>query len=190
MARADEMAKQFRGSIIGRLGPEAEKTIFKTKEPPKNSIKRAVWVKEAIENLDHTVDENTRTEIMRGNGINCASHNSRVVSAALARRAEHRTLESFLESEIRKPPSGTRLERDGESLVLSYLPRMFSHPMRCFCGLVSSLPEDETLSSTYCQCSVAFVETWWSQVIGEPVSVQLIESALSGSDKCRFRLTW
>ena len=190
MARADEMAQQFRGSIIGKLGPEAEKTIFKGKEPPKNSIKRAVWVKEAMENLDHTVDENTRTEIMRGNGTNCASHNSRVVSAALARRAKHRILESFLESEIRKPPSGTRLERDGASLVLTYLPRMFSHPMRCFCGLVSSLPEDETLSSTYCQCSVAFVETWWSQVIGEPVKGQLIESALSGSDKCRFRMTW
>ncbi len=188
MARADEMAEQLRGSILEKLGPHAEETVFKGKEPPKNPVKRAEWVMEAIGNLDASVDAKTRIEIMHKNGVNCANHNVGVVKAALKRRGKHDTLDSFIASEIRKPPTGTRIEKDGDNLILSYLPHQFSHPMRCFCGLVNSLPEGETISPTYCQCSVAFVETWWSAIVGKPVKVQILESAITGSDKCSFRI--
>ncbi|MGD0803717.1 MAG: hypothetical protein ABSA11_06555 [Candidatus Bathyarchaeia archaeon] len=99
-------------------------------------------------------------------------------------------MDTFIDAEIKKPVKGTILRRDGDTLTLSYLPQKFSHPMRCFCGLVNSLPKDEILSETYCGCSVGFVETWWSQVVGKPVKVQLLESAITGSDVCRFRITW
>jgi hypothetical protein len=190
MTRADEMAEQLMGSILSRLTSEANQTIFKGNKPPKNPVRRAEWTKEAMRNLDENVDEVTREEIMHGLGVNCANHNVSVVKAALKRRGKHETLDAFIDAEIRKPQVGTSLERDGESLILSYLPRQFSHPMRCYCGLVNKLPESENISPTYCQCSVAFVETWWSAVVGEPVEVQLLESAITGSDRCRFRITW
>jgi hypothetical protein len=189
MARADEMAEQLKGSILSRLGTESEQTIFKGKKPPKNSVERAMWVKDVIQNLDEVVAVDTREEIMHGNGVNCANHN-RVVKAALARQNKYETLDAFLDAEIKKPSTGTSLERQGGALILSYLPHQFSRPMRCFCGLVNSLLEGEVISPTYCQCSVAFVKTWWSAVIGKPVRVQLIESSITGSDKCRFRITW
>ena len=184
------MADQFKGSIISKLGPQAEKTIFKTENPPKNPVKRACWVKEAMTRLDELVDDATCVEIMHGNGVNCANHNVGVVKASIKRRSKYETLEAFIDAEIENPRKGTSLERDGDALVLSYLPRLFTHPMRCFCGLVNSLPEGETMSPTYCQCSVAFVETWWGAVVGKPVNVELIESAISGSDRCRFRIKW
>lgn len=191
MTRADEMAEQLKGSIAEKLGPEAEAKILGGEKPPKSPAKRAQWVKQAMKNLDERTDAATREEIMHGNGVNCANDNDLgVVKAAVNRRSKHGTLESFLEAEIRKPPTGTKLERDGDALILSYLPRGFSHPMRCFCALVSALPENETMSATYCRCSVAFVETWWSAVTGKPVNVELLESAVTGSDKCRFRISW
>jgi len=190
MTRVDDMAEQLKGSITGKLGPEAEESIFRGEMPPKNPIKRAQWVKEVITRLDGFADEVTCAEIMHGNGVNCANHNVSVVKAAIKRRDKYDSLEAFIDAEIKKPQKGTSLERDGEDLILSYLPSKYSHPMRCFCGLVKSLPEDETLSPTYCLCSVGFVQTWWSAVIGKSVKVQLLESALTGSDKCRFRIKY
>ena len=164
MTRADEMAEQLKGSIIGKLGVSGEK-IFEEKKAPGNPVNRAKWVKTVMRNLDEAVDKDTRSEIMHVNGVNCANHNANVVKAAVGRRNKHGTLAEFLDSEIRKPTTGTSLERDGDGLILSYLPANIKRPMRCFCGLVNALPEGETLSSTYCQCSVAFVETWWSRVV-------------------------
>ena len=189
MARADDMAEQLKGSIINKLGPRAEEDIFKVKTP-KNPAIRAQWVKESIARLDESVDEATRGEIMHGNGVNCANHNVGVVKAAIKRRGKYRSLGDFIDAEVKTPQKGTSIERDGDALILSYLPRLYSHPMRCFCGLVKSLPEGETMSLTYCKCSVAFVETWWSAIIGKPVDVKLLESAITGSDKCRFRIKW
>ena len=190
MARTDEMAKQFKGSVIGKLGTEAEKDIFNGKDLPKDPTKRAQWVKDALIRLDKTTDKKITSEIMRDNGVNCANHNIGVVKNALKRRSKHTSLENFIDAEIKKPTKGTSLKRENNALILSYLPKNFSHPMRCFCALVNSLPSNEVLPNTYCSCSVGFVETWWSQVVGVPVNVQLLESAITGSDKCHFRITW
>ena len=190
MTRSDEMAKQFKESIIGRLGPETEETIFNGKTAPNDPLKRAQWVKEALTNLDKNTEKKICNEIMHGNGVNCANHNVSIVNSSLKRRAKHTSLEEFIDAEIKKPPKGTTLKRDGDALTLSYLPQKFSRPMRCFCSLVNSLPRDEVLSETYCSCSVGFVESWWSQVIGKPVKAHLLESAITGSDICRFRITW
>jgi hypothetical protein len=190
MTRSDEMAEQFKESIIGRLGLLAEETILSSKAAPKDPAKRAQWVKAVLTNLDKTTDKKICDEIMRGNGVNCANHNINVVKNSLKRRAKYKSLEAFVDAEIKKPAKGTTLRRDGDALILSYLPKEFSHPMRCFCGLVNSLPRDEILSKTYCSCSLGFVETWWSQVVGKPVKAQLLESAVTGSDVCRFKITW
>lgn len=190
MTKTDEMAEQFRESIVNKLGLKVAETIFENKTIPKDPVKRAKLVKEAISNLDKLTNNEAVYEIMRNNGINCANHNIGIVNNAIKRRAKFSTLEAFIESEIKKPVKGTSLERDGGSLILSYLPKNFSHPMRCFCALVNSLPSEENISETYCKCSVGFVETWWSKVIGKRVNVKLLESAITGSDKCRFRITW
>jgi len=61
------MAEQFKESIIGRLGPEAEETIFNGKAAPNDPAKRALWVKEALTNLDKTTEKKICNEIMHGN---------------------------------------------------------------------------------------------------------------------------
>jgi hypothetical protein len=149
----------------------------------------AMWVKGAVERLDKLTDKKTRTSIMEKCGVNCARFNSGVMKGALSRRKKFSTLEAFLEAEVKKPLKGTSLERQGRALILSYLPRSYSGAMRCFCALVQDLPEGEEISPTYCYCSKAFVRTWWEAVLGQPVKVDILETALTGSHQCRFRIT-
>jgi hypothetical protein len=149
----------------------------------------ALWVKGAMERLDKVADKKTRLAIMDKCGVNCARVNSGVVRAALSRRKKFPTLDAFLEAEVKKPLKGTKLEKKGSTLVLSYLPRSYTRPMRCYCALANALPEEEEISPTYCHCSKAFVRTWWEAVLGMPVKVNILETALTGSHQCRFQIT-
>ena len=62
--------------------------------------------------------------------------------------------------------------------------------MRCYCGLLRALPEDKTVSSTYCNCAKGFVKTYWESVLGKPVQVQLKQSAVAGAEECEFLIQY
>lgn len=185
-----DMAKEIGRRITTRLGEEMATRIFGDSEPPSKPEKLSLWVKEAMDRMDVLVDDETRSSIMRECGANCANINSRVIEAAKKRRAKHKTNEEFIEAEMAKPQKGTRLERNRDALILTYTPRGWSRPIRCYCGLMRGLPSDAMGSSTYCQCGVGFVKMWWEAVLGKPVDVDLLESAISGSDECRLRITY
>jgi hypothetical protein len=103
---------------------------------------------------------------------------------------EYATEEAFLEAEVHQPATGTRLEREGNVLHQFYTPRSYPfHPGRCYCAAVQGLPESETMSANYCQCSRAFVQTVWENALGRSVTVELIKSTLSGADECEFKVT-
>jgi len=153
-----------------------------------SSIDDARWVKGAMGRLDETVPPERAVVVMEACGANCAKVNHGVIDRAVARRRKHQTEEEFIAAEIRKPMAGTRLERRGSLLQQFYTPSSFRGGMRCFCALVRALPEDETLSRTYCHCSKAFVRTLWEAVLGRPVAVELLTSALSGSSECEFTI--
>jgi len=63
-----------------------------------------------------------------------------------------KSLDEFLEAEIRKPIPGTKLERKDNVLYWFYTPRAFRKSLRCFCGLLRGLRENENVSATYCHC--------------------------------------
>ena len=82
------------------------------------------------------------------------------------------------------------MERDDEAVVFGYTPQTFGRGMRCYCSLVNGLPMGETMSETYCLCSRGFVEAYWEAVSGGRVEIELLESAVSGSEVCRFRVSF
>lgn len=122
--------------------------------------KVAVWVQGAMERLDQLVDEETRNRIMNHCGANCAAAHQEVVRRAKNRRRKAGNLEAFLAEEERSPPAGTRVQRQGEVWFQYYTPHNYSRPMRCFCSLMGGLPEGQTVSATFCQCSVGFVRAY------------------------------
>jgi hypothetical protein len=148
--------------------------------------KTAEWVKKAMEKLDALVNEDARIKIMENCGHNCANVNKKVIQRAKARRTKFRSLDEFLAAEQKKPMSGTRLVREGNTLTQFYTPRAFTRPMRCYCSLFRGLPDNETVSSTYCNCSRGFVKKFWEGVLEKPVKVDLVQSAISGASECKF----
>jgi hypothetical protein len=157
--------------------------------PKTGGAEIAQWAKAAVDRMDALLPLEVRIEIMESCGAHCAKTNSGILNGAVARRHKYADEEAFLAAEIRKPPAGTRLEREADSLIQIYTPQAFRRPMRCFCALVKDLPAGETMSQTYCHCSKAFVRTVWEAALGRPVQVELMESAVSGSRECRFRIT-
>ena len=149
----------------------------------------SLWVRDAIDRLDGLVADQTAVKIMETCGANCARVNSGVIERAKKRRSKHASEDAFLAAEMLNPQAGTRLERDGPVLYQTYTPQAFTRPMRCYCALLRGLPENETVSQTYCHCSKAFVKTFWEQALGRPVRVELLESAVSGSNVCKFKIT-
>lgn len=151
-------------------------------------VETAGWVKGAMERLDKAVSKDKRTRIREACGRACAETNKSVIERAKAKRRKFKSDDDLIANELRRPLTGTRLEKRGNVLHQVYMPRSFSTPMRCFCSLANGLPESETMSSTYCLCGQGFAQRYWEAVFGRPVEVRLLESCLTGAAECKFAI--
>jgi hypothetical protein len=154
-----------------------------------NPVDYALWMKEAVDRLNALTDERARKQIMIACGRSCNTANHKETEEARERRSKYETEEEFLEDELNPPPgTGVRFERDGDVIYNYYTPRRYGDKsLRCYCFPTSTLPEGVNISPTYCQCSRAFVQKHWEDVLGRPVRVELGKTALStGSDECQF----
>jgi hypothetical protein len=187
------MIKEFKVNVRVVAGQAAADTVMEGADSLKastNKLKLAEWVQGAIERLDATVPKSQREEIMAACGRNCARINHRAIDMFRKRRAKYVSLDDFLDAEAQSPMKGTRLWREGDAVIQAYCPSEFTRPMRCYCALVNGLPADKTMSSTYCQCSRAFVQQMWEETLGRPVSVTLLKSALAGATECHFQINF
>jgi len=180
----EKLTEQFAGPEISKHVIEGSEEI--TEKTDKKVT--ALWVKGAMDRLDSLVDEKTRVQIMESCGANCATVNNRVIERGKTKRKKFKTNDEFLAAEVLKPNSGTRLVREGNVVYQFYTPKSFSRPMRCYCGLLRGLPEGTGMSSTYCNCSKGFVKKYWETVLNQPVTVELLQSAISGASECKFAI--
>ena len=153
-----------------------------------DKMRTAEWVRGAMQRLDALIGEETRIQIMENCGRDCADANKRLIDSTKLRRKKSRSAEEFLEAEQKKPMTETRLVRKGNVLYQFYTPKAFTRPMRCYCGLLRGLPDKATISKTYCHCSKGFVKKFWESVLERPVKVEIIQSAVSGADECKFAI--
>ncbi len=185
------MIEEFGGQVEKAVGVDVRTRVMAGAEAltvKTSGEDISLWVRSAIDRLDALVPEITRVKIMETCGYNCAYHNSSVIARGKARQAKFDCEEAFLAAEVRKPQAGTRLECNGNVLIQTYTPLSLGHSMRCYCGLLRDLPAGEQISPTYCNCSKAFVQTYWSEVLGRPVDVTILETAVTGSTECKFRI--
>ena len=173
---------RYAGEEVGKRVMEGSDGI--TEKTDKKKV--ALWTKDAMDRLDALVEKQTRVQIMNDCGANCAEINRRVIQKAVERRKKFETIEDFLKEEEAKPQKGTRIVREGTRLFHIYTPQAFTHPMRCYCGLLRALPKNAVVSMTYCHCSEGFVKKYWECILERPVSVTLMESAVSGASECKF----
>ncbi len=183
------MLQQIEGCIERFAGKDLALKIMAGSEnitEKTDKKKTTSFMKDAMQRLDATVDEKTRIQIMQECGYNCAKKNHKMIERAIARRKKFGSIDEFLDAEQKKPMKGTKLVREGNILYQFYVPQTFTRPMRCYCGLFRELPNEETVSITYCNCSKGFVEKYWEEVLQRPVKVDILHSAISGSKDCKF----
>jgi hypothetical protein len=186
-----EMVKEIGRNVERFAGDAAKRKVMEGSENITSSTDKTSisgWVKNAMERLDSIADEKTRTQIMENCGYNCALHNKAPIERAKARRKKFKSLDEFLDAEQKKPMAGTKLERQGDRLYWYFTPHSFKTPMRCFCGLLRALPQNETISRSYCNCSKGFVKKYWEGVLGKPVEVDVLQTAVSGAKECKFEV--
>jgi len=180
----EHCVEQLAGKTVAAKVMEGSEQITEKTDKKKT----AEWVKNAMEKLDALVDEKNRVQIMQNCGYNCAKKNSKVIERAVARRKKYADIDAFLEVEQQKPAKGTRLAREGNILYQFYTPQAFTRPMRCYCGLLRGLPNEESVSKTYCNCARGFVEKYWEAVLEKPVKVDLLQSVVAGDKECKFAI--
>jgi hypothetical protein len=118
-------------------------------------------------------------------GRSCNTVNHKDTEEARQLRLLCASEEDFL-AMMEPPGNGVRYERHGNTLIQYYTPSKYRKGLRCYCSLVNALPDRVNASSTYCQCARAFTEQHWEYVLGRPVKVELGETAITGSDECKF----
>jgi len=181
--------EEFSGRIEQFAGADVSKKVMKGKDEiiaAKDPVKGALWMKEALERLDTLTDKDTRKQIMTACGRSCNAVNHKVTEESRQLRLLCASEEDFLEKFMQPPGNGVRYERDGDTLIQYYTPRKYGKGIRCYCSLINALPDGVNASPTYCQCARAFTEQHWEYVLGRPVKVELGETAITGSDECKF----
>lgn len=156
--------------------------------PATDPVAVARWAVGVMERLDASAGELRRTRIMRSCGRACLNRNNKSLGEGRERRLRYASEDDFLDAEVQSPQFGTRLERGRTTLIQHYTPRAYDPPMRCYCSLLWKLPDAERASATYCQCSRGFVEGYWEGVLGRPVEVEVLATALQGASECSFKI--
>jgi len=188
---ACRIVTEFGISVRRYAGGKVEEEVMEGSERLTSSSASeefAQWVMAAMERLDDLVDETTRNRIMRHCGHNCSQEYQEVIQFAKDRFQQSRDLSDFLASESKSRFPGTRLWREGDVIYQIYDPASFVEPVRCYCCLLKNLPSDERISMTYCHCSEGFIKSYWEEVLGRPVRVEVLESVVSGGKECRFAI--
>jgi hypothetical protein len=191
MAKKDiGLIKQFGMTISEYASDEVRSQVFEGSERLNKCSRTEIstWLRGAMERFDRLVDEKIRYKIMEDCGHNCAAVNKRTMDQMRRKREEFGSLEEFIDYEVRNPSKIQRIERDGGHIFQVYSPKDFGKGWRCFCALWSEMPTEEETSTTWCQCSRAFVQKVWEMYTGKPVRVELVESSISGATECIFEI--
>ena len=180
----ESQISSFAGEPVRRNVMEGSDEL--TEKTSKEDV--AAFVEAAMERLDVSIDEETRTKIMENCGYKCAEVNRSVIDEFVARRKKFGTLDEFLEAEQRNPSAVERVERRGNIVYQFYTPQSLTKPVMCYCDLLEGLPSNETVSLTYCQCSKGFIQKKWEAVMGKPAKVDLLQSVVHGDKECKFAI--
>jgi hypothetical protein len=165
-------------------------------DPPENPVETPcnekiefthTWIKRFMDVMDENLDAETCKKLMQINGSLCAKG-----AYGEHANADIRTLEEIdgVITEWQKSLGRENIYRDGNIVYFNYVGDPKGLKIAdgyCLCPMIEDGPA--TLSPTYCQCSVGYVQYMFQRLItGKPVKVELLESLRGGGKACRFRV--
>lgn len=185
------MLEDLETNISGTVGKSMSKRIMMGLEaigPSSTKEQLYEFSSMVIDRLDELVSTSQREEILSNCSHDCVREYSDVIKEARKRRLQYGTIREFLEAEERETIRGIALTSEKGFIRQIYQPRSFDKPMRCYCKLFRYLPDEKRVSPTYCHCSQGFIKEYWQKVLGVPVKVDIIQSAIAGGDECIFEI--
>ncbi len=145
------------------------------------------WVKRFFDIMDQQIDEKSRIKLMQTNGAACAKGAYGEIPETKPATSEEidATIASW-----QKNVGKENIYREGNTIFFNYADNPKGLKISdgyCLCPMIENGPA--TLSATYCQCSVGYVQYMMQKFITlKPVKVELLESLRSGGKKCRFKV--
>ena len=158
-----EALEQHAGEAICR-------EVMQDVESAATPVKRARWVKEAMNRLDNLADEPTRIAVMAQCGQQCAW-------SGYAKKIGNVKKQAHSFEELLAGIAQFWHIEPGVGVVYLIYPK-------CYCGMVNATKE--SISGTYCQCSRSFLIQAFSVGLGREVQVDLLTSIIQGGNECRF----
>lgn len=134
----------------------------------------AKWVADLLDELDRTVDEETRVKILEGCGRKCIGEGMLKKAEAIAEKSE--SAEEFLEG-LGKVWKHLSVSEDGVFVVYD----------RCYCPLVRGYEGE--LSASFCNCSVGWIKELFERALKKPVRVEKQGTVKQGDKQCKFKIT-
>ncbi len=177
------------GDIFASLSPSRMDSHADQNETPCNEKIEFTqkWVKRFFEILDQQVDEETRKKLMRANGAACARGSYGEISDGKAA-----TLEEIDEkiASWQRQIGKENIYRADNVVYFNYVGNPKGLKISdgyCLCPMIENGPV--TISPTYCQCSVGYVQYMFQKLITfKPVQAELLESLRGGGKACRFKV--
>jgi hypothetical protein len=175
------------------LPDPVKKATIPVEKPNETSCEKKMeftqmWVKRFFEIVDQQLDTETRNKLMQSNGTACAKGGYGELT-----NDKPATIEEIDQKIVawQKNLGKENIYRKDNSVFFNYIGNPDGLKISdgyCLCPMIENKPE--TLSPTYCQCSVGYVKYMFQRLITfNPVQVELLESLRSGGKACRFKIT-
>ncbi len=131
------------------------------------------WIKELLVNLDESVDEKTKQNIMEKCGTKCPfSHmpNSKLIELRKDAKTETEFLEKLCEI--------WRLKKENNQYYIIF--------DQCYCPLVQKDPKNA--SKTMCYCTLGSLKNKFKISLGREVDIEIQKTVLAGDEECKFKI--
>lgn len=178
------------GSLRATMCHEEESQTQPGEKTKERAVKRMEyadhWVKRFFDIIDQMLDEKTRKRLMAANGRACY------------REWIRDTKKEIKQVDFKKwaETASKNIKQEGFKIEGNVIYFQFNSSAEtggpspenvCLCPMVESKPE--SLSSTFCYCSVGYVKEMYELKFGSNVDVELIDSVLKGGKRCKFKIT-
>lgn len=144
------------------------------------------WLPRFFDIVDRTIDEPTRKKLMTANGRACFSSHAGPQKKQPALDA----VEKF-KAWIKEKGKARGYSIEGDVISFEFVSSaetgQSSPASICLCPMAEA-QTPKTLSSTYCLCSVGYVQEMHERSLGKPVNVELVDSVLRGGPRCKFQI--
>ena len=131
------------------------------------------WVVNLMDELDKTVDEETKVRILESCGRKCIGKGFLEKAETIAKKSK--STEEFLEG-LSKIWKHLHVGKDGVLVVYE----------RCYCPLVRGY--EGRMSQSFCNCSAGWIRELFETALKKPVKVEKKGTIKQGNKQCEFKV--